>query len=63
MYGVTQNRFPVQILKFAGWLLEYRYVQVWTIAKRKQNPVGWFLISLQQTLELLIAAMQFNIIL
>jgi len=27
-------------------LLEYRYVQVWIIAKRwKQSPVGWFLYS------------------
>jgi len=25
-------------------LLEYRYAQVWIIAKRwKQSPVGWFL--------------------
>jgi len=31
-------------------LLEYRYVQVWIIAKRwKQSPVGWFLESLQKT--------------
>jgi len=30
-------------------LLEYRYGQVWIIAKRKQSPVGWFLESLQKT--------------
>ena len=24
-------------------LLEYRYAQVWNIAKRKQSPIGWFL--------------------
>ena len=37
-------------------LLEYRYGQVWIIAKRwKQSPVSWFLENLQQQLELFIA--------
>jgi len=51
MRSVTSNRFPIKNL----WLilasftcgvklLEYRYAQVWIIAKRwKQNPFGWFL--------------------
>jgi len=34
------------------WFLEYRYMQDWIIAKRKQSPVGWFLESLQQNYSL-----------
>jgi len=30
-------------------LREYRYLQIWIIAKWKQSPVGWFFESLQKT--------------
>jgi len=53
----TWNRFPIKHLPIDSLLTpiakstrEYRYVQVWIIAKRwKQSPVGWFLESLQKT--------------
>jgi len=50
---ILQKKF-VQLISLChvcgDWLLEYKYVQVWIImTRRKQNAVGWFLESLQQT--------------
>ena len=60
---LTWNRFPDE--KYLPTdsstsplrsLLDYRYVQVWIIAKRrKQSPVGWFIPKLVANLELLSA--------
>ena len=60
MRSFTWNQSPIKICDwFLAYftcgvkLLEYRYAQVWIIAKRwKLSPIGWFLENL---LELLIA--------
>jgi len=56
MRSVTWNPFPIMCEWFLACftsgvnLLDYRYVQIWIIAKRwKQRPVNWFLESLQKT--------------
>jgi len=44
--------FTIQYFQFRVriFLLEYRHVQVWIIAKSwKQSPVGWLLKILQET--------------
>jgi len=45
---VERNRFLAGT-PYGEYLLEYRYVQVRIIAKRRQSLVGWFLESFQKT--------------